>query len=83
LTLGLGAKINQFRFNALNLVSYDGIESDFTIPEDGYKYYRPNVSFGVFYNSVSDFYSHFPHFYFGALLMDHGNQYRMSICMVV
>jgi len=57
LTLGLGAKINQFRFNALNLVSYDGIESDFTIPEDGYKYYRPNVSFGVFYNSVSDFYS--------------------------
>ena len=66
LTLGLGAKINQFRFNALNLVSYDGIESDFTIPEDGYKYYRPNVSFGVFYNSVSDFYSHFPHFYFGA-----------------
>lgn len=66
LTLGLSAKVNQFRFNADNLVSFDGLESDVSIPDNGFQYYRPNVSFGVFYNSVSDFYSHLPHFYFGA-----------------
>lgn len=65
-TLGLGARINQFRFNADNLVSFDGIEGDLTIPDDGFSFFRPTISFGAFYNSVSDFYSHLPHFYFGA-----------------
>ncbi len=68
LTFGLGAKINQFRFDAGNLVSFDGIEGDITIPDEGFTFFRPTISFGAFYNSVSDFYSHLPHFYFGAAI---------------
>lgn len=66
LSMGLSAKLNQFRFKANKLRAFEGIEGDFAIPQNGETYINPDFSFGMFYNSVSDFYAFESHYYFGA-----------------
>lgn len=65
LTLGLGASINNFRFEPDKVIAFDGIEGDPNITNQSSNIFSPNVSFGAFYNSVSDFYSFKTHYYAG------------------
>ena len=66
LTLGVSPRINQFRFNQTSLVGFDGISGENFTSAQQNNFISPNLNVGFFYNSVSDFYSFEPHFYFGA-----------------
>lgn len=66
LTFGITAKVNQFRFKQDKLIGFDGVGNENFVSDDNDNFLNPNLNFGIFYNSVSDFYAHEPHFYFGA-----------------
>ena len=65
LTLGLGAAVRHYGYNPGSLTAFDGIEGDLSLLDEGFTAILPDIQIGAFYNSVSDFYAHEPHFYFG------------------
>lgn len=68
LTFGLSGRINQMRFDPSGLVGFDGLDQETGFTLNDRTFLKPNANFGVFYNSVKDFYSFEEHYYFGISL---------------
>jgi type IX secretion system PorP/SprF family membrane protein len=64
LSFGLKGGVVNYRFDPTTLRSYQKPQSDFnTLPQEST--FTPDIAAGVFYNSVSDFYSFESHYFMG------------------
>jgi len=68
LSMGFMGKFGQVRFEPKSLVAFDGLEGEISLKEQSSSVITPNVSIGLFYISVSDFYSFKSHYYAGVSL---------------
>lgn len=66
LSMGILANVSMFNVDPTKLVVYDKIGGENSLMVHGDRIYSPNFGFGVFYNSVSDFYAYQKsHYYVG------------------
>ena len=63
--LGMLARMDQNRFRPETLTFFDNTSNGLQIPTNIENTIRPNLDIGLFYISVSDFYSFKSHYYFG------------------
>jgi len=66
LRLGIGAQVNQFRYNPNKLTPFDGLEVDPSLIQEAQSGMGGNITVGAFYLSVDDFNDYKTHYYFGA-----------------
>lgn len=65
LTFGFGARFQQFSFTPESYTPFEGFEGDPLLIGESINSTSPNLSVGVFYNSVTDFYTFKSHYYGG------------------